>query len=136
METIRHKLVVKASPEQVYEAVTTQDGIKGWWCKDTTAKPELGFLNLFIFGPYRNEMKVTALEPAKKVEWQCMQSVDEWVDTSISFELEEKNGNTILRFQHAHWRAATDFFAACNYDWALFMKSLKTFCETGTGNPQ
>jgi uncharacterized protein YndB with AHSA1/START domain len=135
MEAIRHKLVIKASPEKVYNAITTQEGIESWWCKQTTAKPELGFVNIFTFGPYRNEMKVTALVPGKNVQWECINSIDEWIGTTISFELEEKNGNTILRFSQAGWRAVTDTFAACNYDWALFMKSLKSQCETGTGEP-
>jgi error-prone DNA polymerase len=49
--------------------------------------------------------------------------------------LEEKEGKTVVRFSQAGWRAVTDTFAGCTYDWALFMKSLKSYCETGTGTP-
>jgi uncharacterized protein YndB with AHSA1/START domain len=135
MAEIRHNVVIKAAPEKVYNAITTQEGIESWWCKNTTAKPELGFVNVFIFGKFRNEMKVTVLTPNKKVEWECIGSIEEWVGTTISFDLEEKGGNTILRFTQGGWRAVTDTFASCNYDWALFMKSLKSFCETGVGTP-
>jgi hypothetical protein len=92
-------------------------------------------VNIFIFGKFRNEMKVTELVPNQKVVWECINSIDEWIGTRISFELEEKNGNTLLRFTQGGWRAVTDTFASCNYDWALFMKSLKSYCETGTGTP-
>jgi uncharacterized protein YndB with AHSA1/START domain len=132
---IRHNVTIKATPEQVYNAVTTQEGIESWWCKNTTARPALGFVNIFIFGKFRNEMKVTELVPGKRVAWECIASIEEWIGTTISFDLEEKNGNTLLRFTHGGWRAVTDTFAGCNYDWALFIKSLKTFCETGVGNP-
>ncbi len=135
MAEIRHNVAIKATAEKIYNAVTTQEGIEGWWCKHTTARPELGFMNIFIFGEFRNEMKVTVLEPNKKVEWKCIASINEWVDTTISFELEAKAGKTLLRFTHGNWKAVTDMFAACNYDWALFMKSLKSFCETGVGTP-
>jgi uncharacterized protein YndB with AHSA1/START domain len=135
MENIRHNVVIKTTPEKVYKAITTQEGIEGWWCKNTTAKPEIGFVNIFIFGKFRNEMKISVLTPNKKVAWDCIDSIEEWIGTTISFDLEEKGENTLLRFTHGGWRAITDTFAGCNYDWALFMKSLKTFCETGTGTP-
>jgi hypothetical protein len=80
-------------------------------------------------------MEVTELTPNKRVAWECIHSMEEWIGTTISFDLEEKNGNTMLRFAHAGWRAVTDMYASCSYDWALFMKSLKSFCETGTGTP-
>lgn len=135
MSDIRHNLVIKVSPEQVYNAITTQEGIEQWWCKQTTAKPEVEFVNVFIFGQYRNEMKIVELTEGRKVEWKCINSIDEWMGTTVRFELEPYNGNTRLRFAHADWKAATDMFASCNYDWAMFLKSLKSYCETGTGNP-
>jgi len=135
MADIKHRLTIKVAPEKVYQAVTTQEGIESWWCKNTTAQPETGFLNIFIFGKFRNEMKVTELVPHKKVAWECINSIEEWIGTTISFDLEEKDGHTVLRFVHGGWRAVTDMFASCNYDWALFLKSLKSFCETGIGTP-
>lgn len=135
MADIRHKLIIKTSSEKVYEAVTTQKGLESWWCKQTTAKPEVGFVNTFIFGNLKNEMKVTGLTPNHKAEWHCVTSIEEWVNTNISFDLEEKDGRTVLRFAHSNWRTVTDFFDACNYDWGRFMASLKSFCEGGTGTP-
>jgi uncharacterized protein YndB with AHSA1/START domain len=135
MSAIKHNLVIKATPEKVFEAVTTQEGIENWWCKNTIAKPELGFVNIFIFGKFRNEMKVSELIANSKVQWNCIDSIEEWRGTHVSFDMEEKNGNTLLRFTHGGWKTITDTFAYCSYDWALFMKSLKSFCETGTGSP-
>lgn len=135
MTAIKHLVTIKTNPEKVYQAVTTQKGISAWWCKNTTAKPEIGFVNVFIFGSFRNEMKVSNLTPNKKAEWQCVNSIDEWIGTTISFDLEEKNGNSILRFTQDGWRAETDTFAGCNFDWGRFMSSLKAYCETGIGSP-
>ena len=135
MPEIRHNVIIKTTPEKVYEAITTQEGLANWWAKQTIAKPEVGFVNLFTFGTFRNEMKVIILNPNKKVEWKCINSIEEWIDTNISFDLEEKEGHTLLRFTQSGWRAVTDTFAGCNYDWGRFMTSLKLFCETGTGTP-
>ena len=135
MEAIRHKLVIKSTPETVFDAVTKEEGLKGWWAKETVAKPEAGFVNVFTFGKSRNEFKITKMVANQKVEWQCINSVEEWLGTTVSFDLEEKDGKTVLRFNHSGWKDATDFFAGCNYDWAQFMRSLKMLCETGTGTP-
>ena len=135
MAEIRHNIVIKATPEKIYQAITTQEGLANWWAKQTTAKPDVGFVNTFTFGTFRNEMKVILLNPNKKVEWKCINSIEEWMDTNISFDLEEKEGRTLLRFTHSGWRAVTDTFAGCTYDWGRFMTSLKSFCETGAGTP-
>ena len=135
MPEIRHNVTINATSEKVYEAITTQEGLANWWAKQTIAKSEVGFVNIFTFGTFRNEMKVTMLNPNRKVEWHCINSLEEWIGTNISFDLEEKNGRTILRFAHSGWKAITDIFAGCNYDWGRFMTSLKLFCETGTGTP-
>jgi len=135
MAEIIHQLVIKANPGKVYEAIITQEGLASWWCKNTIARPEVGFTNVFAFGTDRSEFKVSNLSPNKNVEWKCINSNDEWVGTRVSFDLEEKNGNTVLRFTQDGWRAVTELFAVCNYHWAQFLRSLKSLCETGTGNP-
>jgi uncharacterized protein YndB with AHSA1/START domain len=135
MEAIRHYLVIKNAPEKVFEAITTEEGLKSWWAKETVAKAEVGFVNIFTFGKSRNEIRVTNIVLNQKVEWTCVKSIDEWMDTTFSFHLEEKEGKTILRFTHSGWKAITDTFADCNYAWGQFMKSLKMHCETGTGTP-
>ncbi len=135
MAEIKITVTIKTNPEKIYKAITTQEGLAGWWAKQTIAKPEVGFVNVFTFGTSPNEMEVTQLSPNKKVKWKCIRSTDEWVDTSISFDLEEKDGKTILRFAHSNWKSETDFMAFCTYDWSRFLGSLKSFCETGTGTP-
>jgi uncharacterized protein YndB with AHSA1/START domain len=135
MADIKMNLVIKAAPEKVFQAVSTQEGIQSWWCKQTTAKPEIGFTNIFVFGSYYNEMPVTKLVTNKLVEWDCTKSIEEWVGTTVSFDLEEKEGKTLLRFTHGGYKTVTDTFCACTYDWGRFMTSLKTYCETGTGTP-
>ena len=135
MAQIILNLVIKATPEKIYEAITTEKGLSNWWAKKTIAKPEVGFVNEFTFGNDRNEIKVTKLTPNKRVEWNCITAIEEWIGTDISFDIEEKDGRAILRFTHTGWKAMTDTYAVCNYHWAMFMKSLKSLCETGTGTP-
>jgi uncharacterized protein YndB with AHSA1/START domain len=135
MEAIRHYLIIKTTPEKVFNAISTQEGLESWWAKQTVARPEVGFTNTFILEKLSNEFKVTQLINNRKAEWLCVNSIDEWIGTTVSFDLEEENGNTILRFAHSGWREINDMFAKCNYGWGRFMSSLKLYCETGNGTP-
>jgi uncharacterized protein YndB with AHSA1/START domain len=135
MADIRHNVNIKANAEKIYEAITTRDGLAGWWTTDTVAEPKEGSVNIFTFGTNRIEMTIKKLVPDSHVEWECTNAIEEWKGTKVFFDLEQREGKTMLRFNHAEWRAVTDMFAGCNYDWARFLASLKSFCETGSGAP-
>jgi uncharacterized protein YndB with AHSA1/START domain len=136
MPSIRHFLIIFAAPEKVYHAVTEQDGLAGWWTAETVAKSEKGHINEFKFGDrYHNKMRVDELISNRRVAWECLRGDKEWVGTNITFDLEEKDGKTVLRFAHSGWKDETDFFASCNFNWGYYMQSLKSYCETGQGAP-
>ncbi len=136
MAGIKHYLLIKASPEKVYTALTTTEGLKGWWTLEAKAEEFVGGIAEFIFGDqYHNKMKVTYLEPNKKIGWECLGGDKEWVGTTIIFDIEKKGVDTILRFTHGNWKEETDFFASCNYHWGYYMSSLAKYCETGKGTP-
>jgi uncharacterized protein YndB with AHSA1/START domain len=136
MARIRHYLLIKSSPEKVYTALTTTEGLKGWWTSEAKAAEFIGGIAEFIFGDrYHNKMRVTYLEPNKKIEWECLKGDKEWVGTTLIFDIEKKGDNTTLRFTHGNWKEETDFFASCNYHWGYYMRSLAKYCETGEGTP-
>ena len=136
MKSICHRLLIKVAPEKVYEALTTQDGLNGWWSPETTATPEVGSIATFNFAPYMlKEMRIEELQPNTKVKWLCIKSYEDWIGTTITFELEPHEKGTTLFFRHDGWAAYTAGFASCSYDWALFLRSLRFLCETGTGFP-
>jgi uncharacterized protein YndB with AHSA1/START domain len=136
LEEIRHMLLIDAPVDKVYRAITEQKELASWWTHQTVAKPEVDSFAEFRFGDrYYNKMRVVALEPNKKVEWECLEGDEEWIETRFVFDLEKKGDQTLLRFQHTQWRAMTDFYASCNYHWGYYIRSLKLYCETGTGMP-
>ena len=136
MASIKHYLIIKTPPEKVYEAVTTTGGIKGWWTLDAIADEKVGGVAEFIFGErYHNKMQITELEQNKRVEWKCFQGDKEWIATTVEFDIEAKDKDTVLRFTHGNWREETDFFASCNFNWGYYMRSLADYCEKGEGTP-
>lgn len=135
-KTICHRLRIDAPVETVYKALTTQEGLSGWWTPDTIAKPEVGSILRFGFGPdYHKEIRVEELRPYSRVKWVCLKATEEWVGTTFTFELEPHPKGSVLFFRHAGWKDYTPEFASCSFDWALFFRSLKALCETGKGFP-
>ena len=136
MAAIKHLLVIQCSPEIIYSAITTTDGIANWWTVQTHVGTKVGDINIFDFGDrYHNEMKIFDLLPDKRIVWECVVGDKEWIGTKLIFEIEKKDNSSILRFTHSEWKEETDFFASCNFQWGYYMNSLKQYCETGNGVP-
>jgi uncharacterized protein YndB with AHSA1/START domain len=136
MEKIEHINYIKSPIADVYKALITQAGLGAVWTEELIVKSELGFINEFNFGDNDNtKMKVVELVQNQRVLWECVNSDPEWVGTKISFDLTEKNGVTSVVLMHFDWRELTEFYRWCNYNWAMFLLSLKSYCEDGEGTP-
>ena len=137
METIYHHVSIRTKDiEKVYQALTTQEGLSGWWTKHTSAKPEEGSIATFRFSPdYEKHMRIDKLVPNKQVIWTCIKGDKEWLDTRLTFDLKQEGDFVILDFRHSGWASQTETFGLCSYHWALYMKSLKDLIETGQGQP-
>jgi uncharacterized protein YndB with AHSA1/START domain len=136
MEKIEHINYIKSPISAVFTALTTQEGLGAFWTEELVVKPELGFINEFNFGDNDlTKMKITELSPNKRILWECIESDPEWIGTKISFDLIEKDGVTAVVLKHFNWRELTEFYQWCNYNWAMFLLSLKNYCEDGDGTP-
>ena|SRR5579859_5585841 len=138
MPDIRHRVVISAPLDRVYEAVATADGISDWWTRDGVRgqSSEGSQLQFFFNHPEPSAvMEVTALDPGGQVSWSCVGGADEWIGTHISFDLTAADGETVVLFTHADWRNPTEFMAHCSARWAYFLFSLKGLVETGKGTP-
>jgi uncharacterized protein YndB with AHSA1/START domain len=134
MVDIRHRVGMTATPPQVYRALTTIDGLAGWWTTDTTGDAD-GTL-AFRFGAVGGcDVKVVELEPDRRVLWEIIGGPDEWLGTTVSFDLSQDGEWTIVLFEHGGWREPVEFMSHCSTKWASFLLSLKALVETGTGAP-
>lgn len=133
---IVHRIGVEGStPEKVYEAITTLDGLSGWWAEKTTGETEVGGVIQFRFVPGGFDMKVLALEPGRLVRWEVVDGPDEWLGTTVHWELRQDGDYTIVLFRHEGWREQVEFMYHCSTKWAAYLLSLKQLVETGTGAP-
>jgi len=138
MPDIRHRVVVSAPLKSVYEAVATTEGISEWWTRDgVRGDSREGSKVEFYFGSPDPAaiMQVTRLDPEGHVNWNCVEGADEWVGTKLTFDLTQKDDETVVLFSHADWRNASEFMAHCSARWAYFLLSMKSLVETGKGTP-
>jgi hypothetical protein len=80
-------------------------------------------------------MQVITADPDKLVRWRCIRGPDEWLDTEVSFRLDQKEGQTFVLFKHADWKEPVEFMHHCSTKWATFLLSLRDFVEKAGGHP-
>jgi uncharacterized protein YndB with AHSA1/START domain len=136
MPDILHKVGIKSSSlNDVYRALTAVDGLSAWWTTDTKGENKVGGVLQFRFGAGGFDMKVLELRPATRVLWQVVDGPEEWIGTTISFDLKQNDDWTIILFKHEGWKEPVEFMHHCSTKWAVFLLSLKSLLETGKGTP-
>lgn len=89
MVDILHRVGIKSSVDEVYEALATRDGLAGWWTTDTRGESNAGGVIRFRFGGEDDgfDMRVLELAPGKRVLWQVVTGPEQWLGTRIGFDL-------------------------------------------------
>lgn len=131
MVDLHHYIQINAPANKVYDAVATQEGMRGWWTADSSVgekagdKAEFGFDNrATVF-----RMTIEALEPAKSVRMSCSGVHPEWAGTRLEWNITPQGQTTALAFVHRGWRELTPFCASCNSTWGELMYRLKAYVE-------
>lgn len=132
---------INTSTSKVFEAITTAQGIHGWWSQNSAIASQVGQEHIMYFvkngQPITMKFKINELHPGQKVVWTCSENGNPaWVGTQLAFELEETNDGTQLTFKHSNWDEQfnnTPLYVSVPPTWEAFMNSLKSYCETGVG---
>lgn len=133
---INHQVGIAASAADIYQALTTNEGLMAWWTNDVSGAGDVGSVIEFRFNGGGPDFKVSELQAQQKVVWQHSGEVPAaWMGTEVSFELFPEEHQVMLRFRHANWQEASGFMAHCSTKWAVFLLSLKDYLETGAGRP-
>ena len=136
MPDILHKVGIKSSSlSNAYRALTAIDDLSAWWTTDTKGESKVGSTLQFRFGAGGFDMKVLELHPATHVLWQVVDGPEEWIGTTISFDLKQQDDWTIVLFKHRGWKQPIEFMHHCSTKWGVFLLSLKSLLETGKGAP-
>ena len=140
MADILHRVGIKSSADKVYKALATREGLASWWTHDTQGETNVGGVIQFRFSLDGSElggfdMKVLELHPAKRVMWQVVGGPEEWIGTRVSWELKQDGEYSFVLFKHQGWKEPVEFMHHCSTKWAIYLMSLKSLVETGSGAP-
>jgi uncharacterized protein YndB with AHSA1/START domain len=138
MESIAHRVTIKASRHAVFTAISTIEGLKGWYAKDVKGKSEKDGELTFAFPEHDCSFrwKLTELEPDSLVRWHCEAGPGQAKGTDATFRLSEKAADkTVVEFDHEGFRESDDKLKTCNTLWGSLMLRLKNYAETKQPQP-
>lgn len=137
MNKIIHFVHIAASSERVFWALTTLDGLAGWWSSDVSIQQPFGGVLEFRFvTDFNPAMEVVRAVQDDRVEWKCVGGHANWRDHTFLFEMRPDGQTTRLLFQqHCTFEFDPDVHGMYNFNWGHYLSSLKEFCETGEGRP-
>jgi len=145
MNHYQKSLDIAADAATVYAALTTAEGLRGWWSRDSDVDTQVGGELQFRFGRNRKVLRIDRLEPASEVRWSCtdcymaaahLNRRDEWIGTQIVFRLfATGEKRTRLEFEHIGLVPTLECYDLCQDGWDYFLPSLQAFAQTGRGTP-
>jgi len=129
---IRHRVGIAAPQHRVYEMLATNDGLARFWAQ-VEGDSEVGGKLSFFFGKPQPSavMEVVELSPDDHVQWRCVEGPPEWVGTTVTFDLKDSGGETVLLFTHADWREPVEWVHHSSTKWATFLIGLRSGLEGG-----
>jgi uncharacterized protein YndB with AHSA1/START domain len=138
MSSIKDKLIVRGKTAKVFEALTEQAGYNGWWSKDCQIGRKAGDVSKLKFSKEGNivsmQFRVDEIVPGKSVRWTCVgPDMESWVGTSLRWDLAADETGTEVAFEHGGWKGPPP--EPVVQGWHHFLGSLRSFVETGTGQP-
>jgi len=149
-------ILVEQPPNEVFKAI---NNVRGWWSEEIEG-PTKKLHDVFKYhfeDIHRCQLKLIEVVPDQKVVWQVMDNYfkpgifgdashklpvkaisgdAEWVNTTIHFEISEKDGKTQIRFTHKGLVPEYECFEICENGWNHYVReSLQGLITTGKGQP-
>ena len=138
MNKIKEKLIVRGEPGKVFEALTTPTGYRGWWSKDCLIAQKPGDESALKFNKDGNivnmRFRLDETVPERSVRWTCVgHDMESWIGTTLEWHLANDGGATEVSFEHGSWKGEAPELVV--QGWRHFLGSLRSYVETGQGQP-
>ncbi len=137
MADILHQVGIQGQPEQIYDLLTTENGLKRWWSEHSQLEPGVGSLARVSF--YNDmvifELRVKEQVANEKVVWAVEGGPPDWMGTEITWTIGADQMGPYLHFAHRGFESMEGNFASVNYNWGWYITSIKFLMEKGEGMP-
>ncbi|MDY7106526.1 MAG: SRPBCC domain-containing protein [Actinomycetota bacterium] len=145
--TLERAVEIEASPETVFEVITSPEHLKEWWPDEAVLEPTPGFEGELVFGdrssPEAHIPKVTVVEavPPKLFSFRWVYPEDETAREGnsllVTFELTPTGRGTRLRmtetgFREKGWEVAVleEQYRDHEHGWDRFLPQLVTYAAS------
>jgi len=131
------EIEIDATVEQVWEAVSTSQGIASWFAPDVKVEPGVGGSVIVSMGP--------GMEATSRIEvWEPNQHIRIVADRSegappsvIDYYVESRGGSTVMRLVHSGFESTAKFdgeFESYGRGWPVYLKIMKHSVEHGVAS--
>ncbi len=133
--------LVDNSPQEAFDAI---NNVRGWWSEEVEGRTDrLGEFKYRYQDVHRCTMRITGLDPGKKVAWHVVDNYfnftrnkSEWKDTDIVFDIARKGEKTEVRFTHVGLVPTEECYGVCSDAWSTYIRgSLFNLITKGKGKP-
>jgi uncharacterized protein YndB with AHSA1/START domain len=137
MADILHDFEIRATVNQVYQALTERKGLMNWWTREVEGETMVNSIIQLTFdhGNTQVRLKIVKVIPNRSVVWHCLSGFPEWEDTQIAFDLAPSKQGCLVHFAQRGWRRVTGSYPKYNFEWAKYLASLRNYLEKGKGFP-
>ena len=136
MPVIDQEIRIQGSPEQVYAALTTVDGIRAWHAPGARGTGEIGTEWVFPYAGHPEFVwEVVASDEPTRVDWRCTGGPGDSAGTTATFTIGPAGDRTVVELRHAGWPGTHGNFRKCNTTWGVLLHHLRDYVETGDAAP-
>jgi len=130
---------VKASPDALFDALTTVPGLAAWWNPATGSGETAGELRFMMNAPEPLVIHVDEATRATLVRWTVTDCpfLPDWIGTTPTFTITRVERDTSeLHFRHCGLTEQLECIDMCTRSWNRYiLTSLRDYLEVGRGSP-
>lgn len=136
MPEIDHEIKIKATPEQVFAALSTHEGVTSWQTPHAEGTGEVGSQWRFKFTDRAEfDWEVIESEPSSRIVWRCTKGPGDSQGTTVTFVITVDGDRTLLELKHADWPGTHGNYRKCNTIWAVLLHHIQKYVQSGSPAP-
>ena len=130
--TIHHLLHINSPKEKVFNALTSIEKLKLWYTTEVQGIFNLNEIIEFKFGSVDFHTKIIDLVVNEKIVMECVATSLPLIGQKITYELDQNDEKTRVRFSQDGFEFLDDFYANMNFSASKYLESLRQFCQKGS----
>jgi uncharacterized protein YndB with AHSA1/START domain len=141
--SIEMKRTVTATPQDVWETLTTAEGLRRWFPLDAKVEPGVEGRVWLSWGPgCEGEAPIHIWEPGRRFGWTEDYGEDESgrpIRVAVDFHIEGRDGSTVVRLVQSGFSASSkwdEMYDALVDGWTYFMFNLAFYFLKHPGKPR